>query len=369
MKKLLLLSLVGLSAQYIQAQAPANYYNTITTQTGTDLKLALKNIISNHTQLSYNGLWNAFKSSDKRLDNGKVWDIYSDVPGGNPAYLYTFGSDQCGNYSGENSCYNREHSWPKSHFNDQAPMYTDLVHLYPTDGYVNGRRSNYAYGEVQTANWTSQNGSKLGPAKSSINYPGANVVFEPIDSFKGDLARTYFYMVTAYANNSNFANWDMSFGTELKPWAVQMLLNWHHLDPVSEKERLRNNAIYTMQGNRNPFIDNPEWADCIWGGICNTSGGNNDTSNTGINNINIALNIQVYPNPTSDKVFVDWKKLSNESVQMIELYSQEGRLINSYKPNVGTTTYTLSIANQAPGMYTLKIYTDDNVGVKKVIKY
>jgi len=72
-----------------------------------------------------------------RASNGYVWDMYSDVPGGTPAYYFTFGDDQCGNYSGEGDCYNREHSFPKSWYGDVLPMNTDLFHLYPTDGWVN----------------------------------------------------------------------------------------------------------------------------------------------------------------------------------------------------------------------------------------
>ncbi len=252
------------------AQIPAGYYSTANGKTGYQLKTALYDIIKGHNTHSYNDLWDLYKTSDKK-SNGKVWDMYSDVPGGTPAYEYSFGSDQCGNYSGEGSCYNREHSFPKSWFNDASPMVSDPFHIVPTDGYVNGKRSNYAYGEVGSASWTSTNGSKLG-TNSLAGYSGT--VFEPIDDYKGDLARGYFYMATRYENlidgweknNTNGdAMLDGSSDHVFEDWALEMLIKWHNEDPVSQKEIDRNNAIYNYQGNRNPFIDHPEYVGIIWG--------------------------------------------------------------------------------------------------------
>jgi endonuclease I len=245
----------------VWAQAPTNYYQTTTDKKGTDLQLALHELIDNHTSISYDALWNAFKTTDKKSD-GSVWDMYSDKPGQTPAYEYTFTTNQCGNYSGEGDCYNREHSFPKSWFNDQPPMYSDLFHLYPTDGYVNNKRGNYPLGEVGTATWTSTNGSKLGNNNTS-GYSG--VVFEPIDEYKGDFARTYFYMATRYyTEDSNWSGSDMCTKSQLKPWALELMLKWHQNDPVSSKEVERNNAVYAYQNNRNPFIDNPNFALLIW---------------------------------------------------------------------------------------------------------
>ena len=91
--------------------------------------------------------------------------------------------------------YNREHTVPQSIFNEALPMKSDLHHLYPTDKYVNNRRSNYPHAVVATTKWTSQNGSKLGSSDTTANFGlSAANVFEPIDEYKGDIARTYFYM-------------------------------------------------------------------------------------------------------------------------------------------------------------------------------
>ncbi|MDR2927703.1 MAG: endonuclease [Cytophagaceae bacterium] len=257
---LLLLGIIGFSAF---AQIPEDYYNIAEEKTGAELKTALHQIIKNHQSLSYSQVWNAFKDTDKKT-NGKVWDMYSDIPGGTPPYEYTFVTDQCGNYNSENDCYNREHSFPKSWFNDASPMYTDLFHLYPTDGYVNGRRGNHPFGETNNATWTSMNGSKVGRCSVS-GYSGT--VFEPIDEYKGDFARTYFYMATRYEDK--IAGWDSDMLNStafpaFSSWALQLLLQWHLQDPVSFKEIDRNNAVYEYQQNRNPFIDHPEFVECIW---------------------------------------------------------------------------------------------------------
>jgi endonuclease I len=257
---------------FLFAQIPAGYYNAAEGKSISQLKTALYNIIKNPNVTTYAQIWYSFLSTDERPDNpNHVWDMYSDIPDGTPPYIYTMQSDQCGNYSKENDCYNREHSFPKSWFDDALPMLHDLFHIYPTDGYVNGKRSNYPFGEVQSASWTSRNGSKLGDGTSSQGYTGT--VFEPIDAYKGDFARTYFYMATCYENvfTSWFSNSEaqpMLAGNAYpgyKTWAVNLLLKWHRNDPVSQKETNRNDAVYSIQGNRNPFIDYPELVEYIWG--------------------------------------------------------------------------------------------------------
>lgn len=260
-----------LHAAGIAFAQPANYYSTAEGKTGYALKTALHNIIKNHNVQSYGALWTHFQSTDKK-PNGKVWDMYSDVPGGTPAYEYSFGgSDQCGSYAKEGDCYNREHSFPKSWFNLASPMYSDLFHLYPTDGFVNQNRGNYPFGEVANPEWVSTNGSKRGPC----SYPGySGMVFEPIDEYKGDFARTYFYMATRYqdviASWENYSSegdavLDGSSDKVFEDWALNLLYSWHVQDPVSQKEIDRNNAVYAIQGNRNPYIDHPEWVGAVWG--------------------------------------------------------------------------------------------------------
>ena len=250
-----LLSSLALPAM---ADEPDGYYEQAYGKSGYALKTALHQIIRDHASLSYDALWDAFRTTDVRED-GYVWDMYSDCD-------FRFGSNQCGNYKQEGDCYNREHSFPKSWFDDARPMYTDLFHLYPTDGYVNGRRSNNPFGEVDVPDYTSQAGCKLGP-NATPGYSGT--VFEPLDEYKGDFARTYFYMATCYEDRiASWGSCPICNGTDdqsFDDWAVDLLLKWNEQDPVSDKERARNDAVYVYQENRNPFIDYPELAGKIWG--------------------------------------------------------------------------------------------------------
>ena len=246
------------------------YYADASGKTGLELKSTLGDIISSgFRDRSYGDLWDIYKKSDIRPD-GTIWDMYSDNPNGPEAYTYSPGSDQCGNYSGEGSCYNREHSVPKSWFNDAQPMHDDMVHLVPTDGYVNSMRSNYPFGEVGSASWDSSNGSLVGSARSGLGYSGT--VFEPIDEYKGDFARIYFYFVTRY--DDRIAGWDNAvFSSDaygMEQWAINMFLEWSKNDPVSDKERNRNNHIEDFQNNRNPYVDHPEFINKIWGQLKST---------------------------------------------------------------------------------------------------
>ena len=148
------------------AQIPTGYYNSAQGLSGNNLKVALHNIIKNHTQITYAGLWTAFPQTDVKT-NGKVWDIYSYNPTGPQPYEYTFVTNQCGNYNSEADCYNREHSWPQSWFNSVTGPVSDMFHIYPTDGEVNGKRSDFPYGNVSSPSWTSMNGGKLGPCTNA----------------------------------------------------------------------------------------------------------------------------------------------------------------------------------------------------------
>jgi len=266
-----LCSVATILALSCSAQPPVGYYDAAEGLSGQPLRIALHGIIDNQSSITYAQLWTAFQTTDVRPDDGKVWDIYSDIPGGTPPYEFTFVTDQCGNYNSEDDCYNREHSFPESWFNGDSPMYTDIFHIYPTDGWVNNKRGNLPYGDVGSADYTSLNGSKSGLCVD----PGFNgTVFEPIDAFKGDVARGYFYMMTRYYGEMSSWNCPVVANGDLVDWEKATLVAWSDNDPVSQKEIDRNNAIYAIQGNRNPYIDNPQWVHAIWGtdaGIAETS--------------------------------------------------------------------------------------------------
>ena len=291
MKRTLLFILCSIFALALTAKTvtPATslptYYKDINGKSGKSLFDAVHVVAKvGYSSLGYSGLWTAYKTTDVR-DNGKIWDMYSDCS-------WTYGSNQCGtggNYNDECDCYNREHSIPKSWFGgSESGPGCDIFQVVPTDGYVNNRRSNYAFGEVSSASYT-YDGAKLGSAKS-ITITGGNTiagntgasvscsgtVFEPRDEYKGDFARGYFGTMIKWANGdySAFTTGDGSkifssnystgaFG--LTKYGVALLMKWHRQDPVSQKEIDRNNGIQQTQGNRNPFIDYPYLAEYIWG--------------------------------------------------------------------------------------------------------
>lgn len=306
MKKLYLVLTLIIAAATLNAQ-PQGYYDGTEGLTGNALKTKLHGIIKNDKHVSYSGLWNAYEQTDKK-PNGKVWDIYSDIPNGTPPYQFAFVINQCGNYSGEGDCYNREHLWAQSWTNNDGTEKTDLHHVYPTDGYVNNRRSNYAFGEVGNASWTSQNGSKLG--KNTVSgFTGT--VFEPIDEYKGDIARALMYVsVRYYTEDGKWNNSDMTNKSIIKDWAVAMLLRWHEEDPVDDKEINRNNAVYNIQHNRNPFVDYPEFANMIW------------DSHWSVDEMQQTVLVNVWPNPATSTV-----NIKGENIDAVYLYNAVGQLV------------------------------------------
>ncbi len=259
----LLLALFLATVQTALAAAPGNYYNSAYGKSDEALMSAMTSIIRQHKALGYNALWDAFKTTDTDAQ-GYIIDMYS-----NCKYRPT---DHGGSASYVGDGFNREHSFPKSWFDDNTPMYTDLFHLYPTDIKVNNQRSNYPFGECAGGTRLS-NGSLYGKGKlGSSTFAGySGTVFEPDDEYKGDFARTYFYMVTCYKaelpswSGSPQLNYSANRYKAFSTWSINLLVKWARLDPVSEKEIKRNDAVYGIQGNRNPFIDNPELFEYIWG--------------------------------------------------------------------------------------------------------
>ena len=231
------------------------------------LRVQLAHEIDNHVWFTYRELWKLFPQTDV-LEGDVIWDIYAFDGSENPdpdeqPYTYTVLMNQCGNYRQEGDCYNREHSFPKSWWGRaKDTMYSDLFHIYPTDGYVNNMRGSFPFGETDDPNRVSDNGCKVGPS-STPGYSG--IVFEPIDAYKGDLARTYFYMLTRYVHRIKGWRSPMLSDGDFTPWARRLLLKWHREDPVSKKEIDRNAAIQKLQKNYNPFVVKPELAEEIWG--------------------------------------------------------------------------------------------------------
>lgn len=294
-------SLIAVFSVSVSAQIPTGYYNNAT-GTGATLKTNLKNIITagHSTNISYGDLWTAYQTTDRDKyyeGDNSILDIYSESSTNPDSYNYRITTDQCGGngYSGEGDCYNREHIVPQSLFNEQLPMKSDVHFIRATDGKVNGERGNFPFGLVGTPTYQSLNGSKRG---NSISAGYSQTVFEPIDEFKGDVARMIFYFVTRYENQlSSFASGDMlgnSAYPGLQTWELNQLLAWHNQDPVSLTEIERNNRTYIFQGNRNPYIDNPNFANLVWNTAVTETQAPTSPTNLTVNNI------------TSNSVVLNW---------------------------------------------------------------
>lgn len=261
-----------LSGSGISSNIPDGYYSAATGEK-KELMTRLHQIINSHDVIYYSQIWTVIGAADRKF-NDKIWDMYSSLPCAEPPYEFEYSVDQDKGIdtNTEGIYYNREHSWPSSWWggSDTDTMYTDVHHIFPSDKVVNSQRGNFPFGEVGDVQWLSLNGSLLGVNSFGSEYTGA--VFEPIDAYKGDFARAWFYFVTRYQHR--LLGWSDDYMVNLvlngndwpvfKPWLLEMLLEWHRHDPVSQKEIIRNDAIALYQGNRNPYIDHPELVDQVF---------------------------------------------------------------------------------------------------------
>lgn len=309
------------------AQPRANYYtsSTLDGKNGRELELALKACIkdTSFTHVSYSSLWNHYKTTDLAPQDsipswytGDKTDLVYDMY----AWMKDFPKFYQDNNHEQTGGINREHCVPNSWWGGESGnpnAYTDLHHLVPSDGAANNAKANWPLGEYQngmTLAWPKEtrtnstyspyrsdnaymladtqthsvdglcyrNASHVWNTADTSLYSGAEKLFEPADEYKGDFARMYLYIVCAYEGeiiwrldkNDTFFSKNYMFEnvnengftyTHIKDWALKLLLRWHRQDPVSDKERARNNAVESIQHNRNPFIDYPELVEYIWG--------------------------------------------------------------------------------------------------------
>lgn len=351
-KNLLVVGLLLFFAN-IFAQIPLGYYDGTDGLIGADLKTKLSEIITaGHLDKGYSGLWTCYKTSDLDLyyeKNSTIVDMYSEFPNGTDYKEFIPGTNQCTSVNGpEGTCYNREHSFPKTFFggSNQYPMYSDAHFVIPTDYWVNSKRDSFPYGEVSTYTYISKNGSKLG----NSNFEGySGTVFEPINEFKGDIARMSLYFITRYQsqlpsfytnyNTNGLSPLDGSTHRGFQQWYINLLLKWSKQDPVSQKEIDRNNAVYSFQGNRNPYIDHPEFIEKIW------------TSTLSTQDVNKPI-LNIYPNPVKNNtLFVNGKNL--DKIKRIEIYNINGIVVQVAEKPFNNKNY-IQLRDLTIGVYFLK---------------
>lgn len=243
------------------------YYDRMDGKRREELKNAVKQCVQGHQRLSYSqlpGYWQYTDVYPELYDGCKRWwEMYSDE-----MCLIREGQNAFQSFSGYRM--QREHSVPKSWWKlngdvEYTPAYSDMWNLYPSNGAANQAKLNYPFGPCQST--TFDNGvSKVGTPKNGYGG-GSSRVFEPADQYKGDFARSFFYMACVYDDINWVINYMFRRETypTLVPWAMNMLLQWARQDPVSQKEIDRNNLVEQYQGNRNPFVDFPELGEYIWG--------------------------------------------------------------------------------------------------------
>ena len=331
------------SSNAIVADAATDYYSSITATEGTSLLGQLHDLITttHNRYTSYEDCKNPtyVKQTDPGSNSSSVKEFYSQAD-----IASTWGSGAVGTW-------NREHVWCQSLSNNlwgETGGGADMHHIRPAESQVNSTRGNNKFGKA-----TGGKEVKYAAKNALAGYCIANTVFEPIDSVKGDVARIVMYVYTHYNNYYNVGGTTNGtggkFGTlnfthvmyaNSENDAKKMLLEWNKLDPVDDSEIIRNDVVYGIQGNRNPFIDHPEYADYIWGDGSSTPGG--DTTLTGLSLSPSTLNLTVgqtgaltvSATPSNASKSVTWST-SNESVATVT-----GSVVTAKAAGTATITAT-----------------------------
>ena len=343
----------------VDYSAATSYHNS---GNSYSLYTTLQNLTYTNKTWTYKELWTLYSDCFyKDSPGGKIKDYYSS------ATNYSAGTNQCGNYGGEGDCYNREHSIPKSWWGGaESKQGADPLIVFPTDGYVNSKRSNYPFGVVASASYTSQGGySKLGSANSSYGYNGT--VFEPADEVKGDFARLVFYACVRYSSSSsNYANYptynwvqadngNSTFsgsaptssnfnGFCLTNYAIKLFTEWHNNDKPDQWERNLNDRIYAKQSNRNPFVDHPEYVNTLWGKI---SGANptiySDGTGVAISKTSVSLTsggTTTINATSSNNSTITWTTSNSSVASLSSSSSSSGSNITITAGSTGSATIT-----------------------------
>ncbi|MBN2816047.1 MAG: endonuclease, partial [Campylobacterales bacterium] len=316
-----------------------SYYTDALDKNGSSLKSALHSIVTNSA---------VYVTYAQAYEYLAVTDMDESVASGDNLILFYMQSSflselRCG--SSATGCWNREHMWPKSlgvGYNESVNTYTDLHHLRPTDAGINSSRGNTPYGDATTP-------------YSKIDGFYYDDKFEVSDTLKGEVARAILYMTVRYEGDNGEPDLEIYAGdfTDSYPAELCTMYRWHYLDPVSESEKKRNDLVQSYQGNRNPFVDNPEWVESIWGNECEFVEGiandnNNSDENTSVDDANQSviaseLIISEYVEGSSYNKALELYNAGSQSISLgeykVELYSN-GSLSATNSVTLNSVTLT-----------------------------
>lgn len=319
---------------------PTNYYDSSFGENGEDLKQSLHQLVKNHTTYSYTSsstdVWDILKVTDRdTLNPNNVILIYSGRSV-NAAQEYNSAAG-----------WSREHVWAKSRgdFGTSPGPGTDVHHLRPCDVSVNSTRNNRNFDDCINCEDVIDNGYNTGSKKDANLW-----TFEPPDEVKGDVARMIFYMAVRYEGTSGEPDLELTSSLLAKSSKdplqskLSTLLLWHDQDPVSDWEKNRNEIIFSnYQGNRNPFIDHPEFAHYIWGDSLGVNWYPAFPANVKGYEQNL---FHIYPNPVKGKVFIDG------AFKRVEMFNPQGQLLFSLLKN---NSKSIDVSFLPNGLYFIQL--------------
>ena len=352
------------------AAPPVWYYDTVDITTPATMRATVHNIIDNHTKIPYTSsstdTWNVLELADEDpYNSGRVLDVYQNR---------TFTK-----YSAGNSYYNREHSWPNSlGFPDDGYSnlpYSDCHHLFICDIEYNSSRGNLYYDDCVSG--CSSYAADYYDGQSGTNRRDSNS-WETWQGRKGDVARAMFYMDVRYSGDAgsepdqiltdNASLIQTSGGNNASVaymGLLQTLLEWHYDDPVDDRERDRNDAVYTYQGNRNPFIDHPEWVGYIF---------DDGAVDAPVHVTALPVIASIHPNPFNPSTTVALELVESGHVRL-DVFAVDGKrvrtLLGAYM-SAGRFDTTWDGNNDkgarvASGSYFIRLQCDKNIDTQKIL--
>jgi len=347
MKSLIVFACIILFPFLLFSQIPDGYYSAAEGLTGEGLQNALYGVIKGHTEYPYSSsetdTWDILKESDRDPENAE-----------NVILFYTGWSvNAAQEYNNENG-WNREHVWAKSRgdFGTSPGPGTDTHHLRPSDISVNFARNNRWFDNCVTP--YVDGGLETGCFTSVSSW-----VWQPRAEVKGDVARMIFYMATRYEGESGEPDLQVidyfpadDYTNDPVHAKLSTLLVWHQEDSVDAFEQNRNEVIYGYQGNRNPFIDHPEYVNKIWG----------PEPALGVEH-SAHESVGVYPNPARDMLSIDLEK---SGLYTLEICSINGQLLSSKSFN--GKSYQADLSSLPRGVYLLHIWSAELRVTQKIIK-